>query len=167
MFLTILLLKIQVLWDVTLHCWASGLQCVALYLRVISPWWWFFVGWLLLKRKTVVSEWFPVSILNDCVCVRLPSSWFKEESSLWGDYPWSWETHIILWNVRSQWPKDTASPPRRHESSAMVFKLACLNKHNERQQMLLLFGRLLDFIVSYYSSKSFWGKILNISFRFF
>ena len=30
-FLTILLLKIQVLWDVTLHCWVSGSHCVEMF----------------------------------------------------------------------------------------------------------------------------------------
>ena len=117
------------------------------------------------EEGCVVSEWFPVSILNDCVC----------ETSIFviprrvifvGWLPLKLRETRSSEMLGANDPK-TASPPRRHESSALVCKLACLRKYTEQQQLLLFFGRLLEFIMSYCSSKSFWGKIWNISFRLF
>ena len=169
-FLTILLLKIQALWDVTLCCWVAGSQCVDMLccfiLKGNRPMMVILCGLITLEEEScVVSEWFPVSILNDCVCdFHLPDS---KKSHLCGVITLEVARGTILWNVGSQWPKDTASFPRRHGSSALVFNLAYLKKCTEQQQLLLFFGRLLDFILSYYSSKWFWGKILSNSFRLF
>lgn len=73
-FLTMLLLKIQASWDVTLRCWVSGSQCVEMLccfiLKGNQPMTVILCGLITLEEECcVVSEWFPVSILNDCVCV--------------------------------------------------------------------------------------------------
>lgn len=86
-FLSILLLKIQVLWDVTLQCWASSLRCVEMLCCFIfkgnQPMMVILCGLIALEEEdSVVSEWFPVSILNDCVCgFHLPDSKKRETQS--------------------------------------------------------------------------------------